>query len=378
MSRPPLVEAISISDEIASAYGRQMLVPGIGKEGQGRLANAKVLLIGCGGLGSPVALYLAGAGIGTLGLVDVDIVSPSNLHRQIVHTYKDVGIPKTASTKAAILARNPRANVIEHSVQLSAANAEDIFRGYDLIVDGSDNLPTRYVVSDTAEILGKPVVYGSVIRMEGQVSVFWAGQGPTYRDLIPNPPSLEAIPACSDAGVVGPVCAQVGATMATEVIKLICGVGKSLLGRLMLIDALTADITTITVPVNPDRPPVTKVKDLVMACESPNESSIPQITAPALKDRLGEPNPPLLLDVRGEDEREICLIDGSVSIPLNELADRLDELDKDAEIITQCKGGVRSMQAAQILIDAGFTNITNLEGGILAWADQVDPEITAY
>lgn len=378
MSRPPLVEAISISDEIASAYGRQMLVPGIGKEGQGRLANAKVLLIGCGGLGSPVALYLAGAGIGTLGLVDVDIVSPSNLHRQIVHTYNDVGVAKTASAKSAILARNPHATVIEHTVHLSAANAEEIFSGYDLIVDGSDNLPTRYVVSDTAEILGKPVVYGSVIRMEGQVSVFWAGQGPTYRDLIPNPPSPEAIPACSDAGVVGPVCAQVGATMATEVIKLICGVGKSLLGRLMLIDALTADITTITVPVNPDRPPVTKVKDLVMACESPNESSIPQITAPALKDRLGEPNPPLLLDVRGEDEREICLIDGSVSIPLNELADRLDELDKDAEIITQCKGGVRSMQAAQILIDAGFTNITNLEGGILAWADQVDPDMAKY
>lgn len=377
MSRPPLVDAIPIDKETASTYGRQLLVPGIGREGQGRIANAKVLLIGCGGLGSPVALYLAGAGIGTIGLVDVDIVSPSNLHRQIVHTYNDVGVAKTASAKAAILARNPHANVIEHSVHLSATNAEEIFSGYDLIVDGSDNLSTRYVVSDAAEILGKPVVYGSVIRMEGQVSVFWAGHGPTYRDLVPNPPSPEMIPACSDAGVVGPVCAQVGATMATEAIKLICGVGESLLGRLMLIDALRGDVTTITVPVHPDRPPVTKVKDLVMACES-NESSIPQITAPELKARLAEENAPLLLDVRGEDEREICLIDGSVCIPLNELADRLDELDKDAEIITQCKGGIRSMQAAQILIDAGFTNVTNLEGGILAWADQVAPDMATY
>ena len=378
MSRPPLVEAISISNEMASTYGRQMLVPGIGREGQGRLANARVLLIGCGGLGSPVALYLAGAGIGTIGLVDDDIVSPSNLHRQVAHTYTTVGQLKTASAKAAILARNPNAVVHEHSVRLDSANVLDLFGAYDLIVDGSDNLATRYVVSDAAEILGKPVVYGSVIRMEGQVSVFWAGHGPTYRDVVPNVPAPGAVPACTDAGVVGPVCAQVGSVMATEAIKLITGVGESLLGRLMIIDAAQANVFTIKVPVNPDRPPVTKVEDLAMTSASPSESSIPSLTATDLQERLQSANPPVVLDVRGLDEREICVIDGSVSIPLNELADRLDELDKDAAIITQCKGGIRSQQAAQILIDAGFTNITNLDGGILAWADQVDPDMATY
>lgn len=382
MSKPeplaPLVEAIEVDAAMASTYARQILVPGIGREGQGRLANAKVLLIGCGGLGSPVALYLAGAGVGTIGLVDDDVVSPSNLHRQIAHTYAEVGIGKTASAKAAILARNPNAKVVEHPVRLEAANVVDLFARYDLILDGSDNLGTRYVVSDGAEMLGKPVVFGSVIRMEGQVSVFWAGQGPTYRDLVPNPPAPGAIPACSDAGVVGPVCAQVGSVMATEAIKLICGVGQSLLGRLMLIDALTANVMTITVPVNPNRPPVTKVEDLPMACASEQAAAIPQISATDLAARLRDANPPVVLDVRGADEREICLIEGSVAIPLHELAGRVGELDKDADIITQCKGGVRSMQAAQILIDAGFTNVTNLEGGILAWADQVDPDMVKY
>lgn len=378
MSRPPLVDAIPIDKETASTYGRQLLVPGIGREGQGRIANAKVLLIGCGGLGSPVALYLAGAGVGTIGLVDDDIVSPSNLHRQVAHTYNEVGQLKTASAKAAILARNPNAVVHEHSVRLDSANVLDLFADYDLIVDGSDNLTTRYVVSDAAEILGKPVVYGSVIRMEGQAAVFWAGHGPTYRDLVPSSPSPGSIPACSDAGVVGPVCAQVGSVMATEAIKLITGVGESLLGRLMIIDAAQANVFTIKVPVNPDRPPVTKVEDLAMTSASPSESSIPSLTATELQERLQSANPPVVLDVRGLDEREICVIDGSVSIPLNELADRLDELDKDAAIITQCKGGIRSQQAAQILMDAGFTNVTNLEGGILAWAEQVDPDMATY
>lgn len=375
MSRPALVSPIDLDAATITTYTRQLLVPGLGIEGQGRLANAKVLLVGCGGLGSPVALYLAGAGVGTLGLVDDDVVSPSNLHRQIIHSYDTVGQDKVDSAKAAVLARNPNATVNTYRDRLCAANVLDIASPYDLIIDGTDNLATRYLINDAAEVLRKPVIYGSVIQMEGQVAVFWAGEGPTYRDLIPTPPDQRNIPTARDVGVIGPVCAQVGATMATEAIKLICGIGESLLGRLMIIDANTANVFTVTIPVNPDREPITNVEDLNM---SSAESPIKQISPVDLAKRLERGDVPVIVDVRGADEREICVIDGTVPIPLNELPDRLDELDKDAEIVTQCKGGVRSMQAAQILVDAGFTNITNLEGGILAWAAQVDPEMTTY
>lgn len=375
MSRPALVSPIDLDAATITTYTRQLLVPGLGIEGQGRLANAKVLLVGCGGLGSPVALYLAGAGVGTLGLVDDDVVSPSNLHRQIIHSYDTVGQDKVDSAKAAVLARNPNATVNTYRDRLCAANVLDIASPYDLIIDGTDNLATRYLINDAAEVLRKPVIYGSVIKMEGQVAVFWAGEGPTYRDLIPTPPDQRNIPTAREVGVIGPVCAQVGATMATEAIKLICGIGESLLGRLMIIDANTANVFTVTIPVNPDREPITNVEDLNM---SSAESPIKQISPVDLAKRLERGDVPVIVDVRGADEREICVIDGTVPIPLNELPDRLDELDKDAEIVTQCKGGVRSMQAAQILVDAGFTNITNLEGGILAWAAQVDPEMTTY
>ncbi|MGB6130209.1 MAG: molybdopterin-synthase adenylyltransferase MoeB [Acidobacteriaceae bacterium] len=378
------------NDEIAR-YSRHLILPEVGMEGQQKLKAAKVLCVGTGGLGSPLALYLAAAGIGTLGLVDFDVVDSSNLQRQIIHSTKDVGRPKIDSATEKLQALNPFLNVVKHEAMLTSQNALEIISQYDIVADGTDNFPTRYLVNDACVLTGKPNAYGSIFRFEGQASVFATEQGPCYRCLYPEPPPPGLVPSCAEGGVLGILPGLVGVIQATEVIKLILGKGEPLIGRLLLVNALDMRFRELKLRKNPDcpvcgtHPTVTKLIDYQQFCgimpepKTPTSvvNGIPQMSVQEFKHRRDAGDDVFLLDVREPFEYQIAQIGGHL-IPLNELPDRVDELSPEKEIVVQCKSGGRSQRAAEFLAKNGFTNVHNLAGGITAWANEIDPSVRKY
>ena len=374
-----------------SRYSRHLILPEVGMDGQRRLKAARVLCVGTGGLGSPLALYLAAAGIGTLGLVDFDVVDASNLQRQIIHSTKDIGRKKLDSAEEKLLALNPALNVVKHDTMLSSANALDIIKDYDIVADGTDNFPTRYLVNDACVLLGKPNVYGSIFRFEGQASVFATEKGPCYRCLYPEPPPPGLVPSCAEGGVLGILPGLVGVIQATEAIKLILGKGESLIGRLLLVDALNMRFRELKLRKNPEcpvcgaNPTVTKLIDYQQFCgimpESKQEKAlkngIPQISVKELKSRIDAGEDVFILDVREPYEYQIANIGGKL-IPQNDVPQRLAEIDRDREIVVQCRSGQRSQRIAEFLQQSGYQKVTNLAGGILAWADEIDPKMQKY
>jgi sulfur-carrier protein adenylyltransferase/sulfurtransferase len=374
-----------------SRYSRHLILPEVGMEGQQKLKAARVLCVGTGGLGSPLALYLAAAGIGTLGLVDFDVVDASNLQRQIIHSTKDIGRKKIDSAAEKLTALNPSLNVVKHETMLSSANALDILKDYDIVADGTDNFPTRYLVNDACVLLGKPNAYGSIFRFEGQASVFAAEAGPCYRCLYPEPPPPGLVPSCAEGGVLGILPGLVGVIQATEVIKLILGKGETLIGRLLLVDALNMRFRELKLRKNPDcpvcgqNPTVTRLIDYQQFCgfapETPQEKSvkngIPQLTVKELKRRIDAGEDAYLIDVREPYEYQIAQIGGKL-IPQNEVPLRLAEIDRDREVIVHCRSGARSQRIAEFLKQAGYPRVVNLAGGILAWSDEIDPKVQKY
>jgi adenylyltransferase/sulfurtransferase len=374
-----------------SRYSRHLILPEVGMDGQRRLKAARVLCVGTGGLGSPLALYLAAAGIGTLGLVDFDVVDASNLQRQIIHSTKDIGRKKLDSAEEKLVALNPALNVVKHDTMLSSANALDIIKDYDIVADGTDNFPTRYLVNDACVLLGKPNVYGSIFRFEGQASVFATEKGPCYRCLYPEPPPPGLVPSCAEGGVLGILPGLVGVIQATEAIKLILGKGESLIGRLLLVDALNMRFRELKLRKNPEcsvcgaNPTVTKLIDYQQFCgimpESKQEKAlkngIPQISVKDLKSRIDAGEHVFILDVREPYEYQIANIGGKL-IPQNDVPQRLAEIDRDREIVVQCRSGQRSQRIAEFLQQSGYQKVTNLAGGILAWADEIDPKVQKY
>jgi molybdopterin/thiamine biosynthesis adenylyltransferase/rhodanese-related sulfurtransferase len=374
-----------------SRYSRHLILPEVGMEGQRRLKAARVLCVGTGGLGSPLALYLAAAGIGTLGLVDFDVVDASNLQRQIIHSTKDIGRKKLDSAEEKLLALNPALNVVKHDTMLSSANALDILKDYDIVADGTDNFPTRYLVNDACVLLGKPNVYGSIFRFEGQASVFATEQGPCYRCLYPEPPPPGLVPSCAEGGVLGILPGLVGVIQATEAIKLILGKGESLVGRLLLVDALNMRFRELKLRKNPEcpvcgaNPTVTKLIDYQQFCgimpesnqEKALKNGIPQISVKELKSRIDAGEDVFILDVREPYEYQIANIGGKL-IPQNEVPQRLAEIDREREIVVQCRSGQRSQRIAEFLQQSGYQKVANLAGGILAWSDEIDPKVQKY
>ena len=381
-------------DEL-SRYARHLILPEVGVEGQQKLKAARVLCVGAGGLGSPLALYLAAAGVGTLGLVDFDVVDASNLQRQILHTTGDVGRKKLDSAEEKLAALNPAVHVVKHQTMLSSANAMDILKDYDIVADGTDNFPTRYLVNDACVLLGKPNVYGSVFRFEGQASVFATREGPCYRCLYPEPPPPGTVPSCAEGGVLGILPGLIGIIQATEVIKLILGKGEALVGRLLLVDALSMRFRELKLKKNPEcpvcgaHPTVTALIDYQQFCgivpeaspeagqETTLKNGIPQMTVQELKQRRDLGEDLFVLDVREPYEYQIANIGGTL-IPQNEVPQRLAEIDRNREIVVQCRSGGRSQRIAEFLAQQGYPNVKNLAGGILAWADAIDPKITKY
>ena len=384
MTGPPL------SSAELRRYSRHLSIPEIGIEGQRRLKDASVLLIGVGGLGSPAALYLAAAGLGRLGLVDHDVVDLTNLHRQLLHDTPWVGHPKLASACARLAALNPEVEVVTHETRLDSSNALDVLRGWDLVVDGSDNFPTRYLVNDACVLSGVPLVYGAVLRFEGQASVFGERGGPCYRCLFPEPPPPGLVPNCADAGVLGVLPGIVGTIQATEAIKLILGAGDTLAGRLLLIDALRMEFRELSIrrdpscPVCGDNPSVTELIDYEMFCGEAAADDpamlCPEIDVAELKRRFDAAEAYQLVDIREEYELEICNLEsvGARHIKLAVLPDKLDELHDDAPLIVMCRSGIRSAQAVAYLQTVGFRNAVNLAGGIVAWAQRIDPGMSTY
>ena len=382
----------ALSADEVKRYSRHLILSEVGMEGQRKLKAAKVLCIGAGGLGSPVAMYLAAAGVGTIGIVDFDTVDVSNLQRQILHGTSDVGRSKLASARDTLKDLNPHVNVITHEVALTSANALDLFRGYDVIVDGTDNFPTRYLVNDACVLLGIPNAYGSIFRFEGQASVFATKDGPCYRCLYPEPPPPGLVPSCAEAGVLGILPGLIGTIQATETVKIILGMGQTLAGRFLIYDAMKMRFRELTLRKDPDcpvcgtHPTVTALIDYEQFCgvapsQAPAASSadaMSDISVLELKARIDAGTRPFILDVREPTEYQINRIEGSVLIPLGEVPQRFHELDKNAEIVCQCKGGVRSAKAAAFLRQQGFTNVRNLTGGIIAWAEQVDLSMPKY
>ena len=368
-----------------SRYDRHLTLPEVGLEGQERLKAAKVLLVGTGGLGSPLGLYLAAAGVGTLGLVDFDVVDESNLQRQILHGTKDVGRSKTESARERLNDINPHIELKAYNTALSSDNALAIMAEYDIVVDGTDNFATRYLVNDACVLLGKPNVYGSVFRFEGQVSVFHpAGGGACYRCIYPSPPPAGTVPSCAEGGVLGVLPGVIGTLQATEAIKMILGTGTTLLNRLLLFDALKMKFRELKVkpnekcPVCGPRATIRELIDYEEFCGSPKTESSDQIEPYEFFQAWQNGDRPFLLDVRNPHEWEIANLSdfGAVLIPLSELSQRLDELDKEAKIVVYCKSGGRSAKARDLLQDFGFSTVSSLAGGVLRWADQVDPELT--
>ena len=386
MSLPPLVEpAEELSVEEIARYSRHLIIPDVGVPGQKRLKNAKVLVVGAGGLGSPALLYLAAAGVGTLGIIDFDVVDESNLQRQVIHGVSDLGKPKALSAKESIVEINPHVNVILHEERLDSDNALDIFRPYDLVLDGTDNFATRYLVNDACVLLGKPYVWGSIYRFEGQVSVFWDEHGPNYRDLYPVPPPPGMVPSCAEGGVLGVLCASIGSVMVTEAIKLITGIGESLLGRLMVYDALEMSYRTIKIRKDPKAEPITKLIDYEEFCgvvsdEAQQAAFGSTITAADLKEMLDAGKDPYLVDVREPVEYEIVKIPGGVLIPKDRIlsGEALAELPQDKPLVLYCKTGVRSAEALAAVKAAGFRDAVHVQGGVTAWATQVDPSLPTY
>jgi adenylyltransferase/sulfurtransferase len=384
----------TLSPNEVARYSRHLIMPEVGMEGQQRLKAASVLLIGAGGLGSPLALYLAAAGIGRIGLVDYDVVDFSNLQRQIIHGTPDVGRPKLQSARDRIAAINPEVRLDLYETRLTSANALPIFEPYDVIIDGTDNFPTRYLTNDACVLLKKPNVYGSIFRFDGQASVFWPPQGPCYRCLYPEPPPPGEVPSCAEGGVLGILPGLIGCIQATEAVKLILGKGSPMVGRLLLYDALEMKFQEFKVRRNPkcpacgDHPSITKLIDYEQFCgvrgqEAPapaaaGASDLAEVTAEELKRRLDRGEDLFILDVRNPPEFQICRIPGSTLLPLPELAQRFRELDPGREMVVHCKSGMRSAKAIELLRQHGFTKLKNLKGGILAWADKVDPGMPKY
>jgi sulfur-carrier protein adenylyltransferase/sulfurtransferase len=374
-----------------SRYSRHLILPEVGMEGQRKLKAARVLCVGTGGLGSPLAFYLAAAGIGTLGLVDFDVVDASNLQRQIIHSTKDIGRKKLDSAEEKLKALNPALNVVKHETMLSSANALEILKDYDVVADGTDNFPTRYLVNDACVILGKPNAYGSIFRFEGQASVFSTKEGPCYRCLYPEPPPPGLVPSCAEGGVLGILPGLVGVIQATEVIKLILGKGTPLIGRLLLVDALGMRFRELKLrknsdcPVCGDNPTVKELIDYQHFCGIVPESKedkavkngIPQLSVKEYKKRLDAGDGMFLLDVREPYEYQIAQMGGKL-IPQNDVPQRLAEIPRDREVVVQCRSGARSQKIAEFLKQAGYSQVANLAGGILAWAEEIDPKVQKY
>jgi molybdopterin/thiamine biosynthesis adenylyltransferase/rhodanese-related sulfurtransferase len=387
---PPLVEpAAELTKDEVARYSRHLIIPDVGVTGQKRLKNAKVLVIGAGGLGSPALLYLAAAGVGTLGIVDFDVVDESNLQRQVIHGQSDVGKLKAASAQESIAEINPLVKVHLHTDRLDSSNALEIFEQYDLIVDGTDNFATRYLVNDAAVLLGKPYVWGSIFRFEGQVSVFWEdapnGKGLNYRDLYPEPPPPGMVPSCAEGGVLGVLCASIGSIMVTEAIKLITGIGDPLLGRLISYDALDMKYREVKIRKDPETPKITELIDYEAFCgvvsdEAAQAASGSTITPAELKAKFDNGDNFALIDVREPHEYEIVNIKGATLIPKDRIlsGEALAELPQDKPIVLHCKSGARSAEALAALHAAGFKDATHLGGGVLAWAKQIDPSLPTY
>ena len=365
-------------------YSRHLLLPPVGPEGQRKLKAARVLLVGGGGLGSPAALYLAAAGIGTIGLVEFDAVSESNLQRQVLYGTADVGRPKLDAARERIADLNPLVQLEAHAARLSAQNALDIVRAYDVVLDGTDNFPTRYLVNDACVLTRRPYVYGSVFRFEGQASVFGAPDGPCYRCLFPEPPPPGAVPDCEEGGVLGVLPGLIGVIQATEVLKLVLGAGDALIGRLLLVDALRMQFRTLRLERDPECPACgTRTLQTLIDYEAfcgirGGEDAVPEIAPHELAARFAAGERPLLLDVREPREWEMARIEGARLVPLGTLAGAIPSLDREAEIVVMCKSGVRSANAARQLRDAGFRRVLNLAGGIKRWSADVDPRVPTY
>ncbi len=383
----PLTDSLS-KDEILR-YSRHLIMPEVGMEGQIKLKNAKVLLVGAGGLGAPLGLYLAAAGVGRIGIVDFDVVDFTNLQRQVIHGTKDVGRKKLDSAHDRMKDINPNVQIDRYEVALTSENALEIISGYDMVVDGTDNFPTRYLVNDACVILKKPNVYGSIFRFEGQATIFATEGGPCYRCLYPEPPPPGLVPSCAEGGVLGILPGIIGLVQATEAVKLILGAGQTLVGRLMLYDALAMKFRELKLRRNPecpvcgDHPTVTKLIDYQQFCGIPQHTPEPEmfgsdITPKDVKAKLDRGDSFTLIDVREHHEYQICKIPSAKLIPLGELPKRLHELDKAAEIVAHCKSGVRSGKAVDLLKQHGFTKARNMKGGILAWSDTVDPSVPKY
>ena len=392
MSLPPLVEpAAELSVDEVRRYSRHLIIPDVGMTGQKRLKNAKVLCVGAGGLGSPALLYLAAAGVGTLGVIDFDVVDESNLQRQIIHGQSDVGRSKAESARDSIKELNPLVNVIVHQERLDSDNAMQVFEPYDLIVDGTDNFATRYLVNDACVLLGKPYVWGSIYRFDGQASVFWAEHGPCYRCLYPEPPPPGMVPSCAEGGVLGVLCVSIGSIQVTEAIKVITGIGDPLVGRLMIYDALDMTYRSVKVRKDPEcpvcgkNPSVTELIDYEEFCgavseEAQEAAAGSTISARQLKEMLDGDDNVFLVDVREPNEYEIVSIPGSVLIPKGEFLSgaALERLPQDRRIVLHCKSGARSAECLAVVKDAGFSDAVHVGGGVLAWVSQVDPSLPSY
>jgi adenylyltransferase/sulfurtransferase len=381
-----LVEpAESLTVDEVRRYSRHLIIPDVAMAGQKRLKNAKVLVVGAGGLGSPALMYLAAAGVGTLGIVDFDVVDESNLQRQIIHGQSDIGRPKAESARDTVREINPLVNVIVHEERLDNDNVLDIFAGYDLILDGTDNFATRYMVNDACVLLGKPYVWGSIYRFDGQVSVFWDKYGPNYRDLYPDPPPPGMVPSCAEGGVLGVLCASIGSVMVNEAIKLITGIGETLLGRLLVFDALEMSWHEIKIRKDPNTPKITELIDYEEFCGVVSEEAVAAavgstITASELKDLLDSDKPLYLVDVREPAEWEIVRIPGATLIPKDQIlrGDALASLPQDKQLVMYCKTGVRSAETLATVKAAGFSDAVHVQGGVVAWVRQVDPSLPSY
>jgi len=382
------VENVELTREEFLRYGRHLIIPEVGLKGQKKLKSASVLIVGAGGLGSPLAFYLTAAGVGRIGIVDFDVVDFSNLQRQIIHTTKDVGRSKLESAREKLSALNPNVKIETYETRLTSENALEIIKDYDIVVDGTDNFPTRYLVNDACVLLKKPNVYGSIFRFEGQVSVFYAEKGPCYRCLYQEPPPPGLVPSCAEGGVLGVLPGIIGTLQALEVIKLILGVGRPLIGRLLLFDALKMSFRELKLRKNPncpvcgENPTIKELIDYEAFCGITPEQILHEsgfeITAEELKAKLENGENIILIDVREPHEYEINRIHGSKLIPLSKLPEMVNELDQTSEIVLYCKMGGRSARAVQFLRELGFTRVKNLAGGIDAWIEKVDPNMPKY
>ena len=385
-----LPQTAKLSNEEVLRYSRHLIMPEVSMEGQLRLKQAKVLLIGAGGLGSPMALYLAAAGVGKIGIVDFDVVDVTNLQRQVIHSTPDVGRPKLDSAREHLKSLNPHIEIVTYETRLSSQNALELFKDYDMVADGTDNFPTRYLVNDACVLLGKPNIYGSIYRFEGQASVFAAEQGPCYRCLYPEPPPPGLVPSCAEGGVLGILPGLIGVIQATEVVKLILGKGNPLIGRLLLLDALEMKFRELKLRKDPECPicgpnrTIHKLIDYNEFCGIHPEPPPPpgltefEISPPELKRKMDRKDGFFLLDVREPHEVQICQIPGSRLIPLGQVPARVHELNSADDIVVYCRSGQRSGKAVDFLKKAGFRKVKNLRGGILAWSDQVDPSVPKY